>query len=193
MREEWKGAEKVAPLEGWTLQVRESCLSFLGWFRHSDTVFHRVSCCIWCNFVLPFTFKRSHVYFKSQEMHGAFDTCFNSPVTLIPVTMRHGSAHRRPAPCYSRCVILHNPNAPWCCIIKLCYSVDREIEIIQKLLEKILAYREVISNACDVCAELDCLLSFAETSRLYGYRRPVMSEENIISIQQGRRVLQIFW
>jgi DNA mismatch repair protein MSH5 len=64
--------------------------------------------------------------------------------------------------------------------------VDREIEIIQELLEDILIYDQLMSRACDVCAELDCLLSFAEVSRMYNYQRPQMVEENIIDIYQGR-------
>ena len=63
---------------------------------------------------------------------------------------------------------------------------DREIEIIQNLLDRILQYDEAIAHACDACAELDCILSFAQASRIYDYRRPVMTEENVISIQQGR-------
>lgn len=64
--------------------------------------------------------------------------------------------------------------------------VDREIEIIQALLEEILVYDQAMGYACDVCAELDCLLSFAEASRMYNYQRPRMVEGNIIDIQQGR-------
>ncbi|OCH92840.1 hypothetical protein OBBRIDRAFT_725988 [Obba rivulosa] len=68
--------------------------------------------------------------------------------------------------------------------------VDREIEIVQALLEKILVYDEALGHACDVCAELDCLLSFAEASHAYGYRRPEMTEDNILDIKQGRHPLQ---
>jgi DNA mismatch repair protein MSH5 len=64
--------------------------------------------------------------------------------------------------------------------------VDREIEIIQELLEEVLVYDKLITHACDVCAELDCLLSFAEASRMYNYQRPQMVDENIIDIYQGR-------
>jgi len=64
--------------------------------------------------------------------------------------------------------------------------VDREIEIIQGLLEQILIYGNDIGRACDVCAELDCLLSFAEASSMYDYRRPCMVEDNVIDIRQGR-------
>lgn len=45
-------------------------------------------------------------------------------------------------------------------------------------------------QACDVCAELDCLLAFAEASRAYNYCRPQMSEDSIIDIDQGRHPLQ---
>ncbi|RDB18026.1 MutS 5 [Hypsizygus marmoreus] len=68
--------------------------------------------------------------------------------------------------------------------------VDREIEIVQGLLEEILVYDEVMNQACHVCAELDCLLSFADASRANDYRRPQMVEDNIIDIYQGRHPLQ---
>ena len=64
--------------------------------------------------------------------------------------------------------------------------VDRELEIIQDLLEEIIKHDKTIATACDVCAELDCLLSFSEVSRSYNLRRPEMIEENYIEIIQGR-------
>lgn len=64
--------------------------------------------------------------------------------------------------------------------------VDREIEIVHELLDDILVYDSAMGHACDVCAELDCLLSFAEASRAYDYRRPDMVEDNVIDINQGR-------
>ena len=63
---------------------------------------------------------------------------------------------------------------------------DRELEIIQELAESVLPFAEAISDACDICAELDCLLCFAEATSLYNYRRPRMSDQNVIKIQQGR-------
>lgn len=68
--------------------------------------------------------------------------------------------------------------------------VDREIEIVQELLERILVCSEGMRHTCDVCAELDCLLAFAEASRAYNYCRPQMSEDPIIDIDQGRHPLQ---
>ncbi|KAI0670991.1 DNA mismatch repair protein MutS [Trametes maxima] len=68
--------------------------------------------------------------------------------------------------------------------------VDREIEIVQSLQERILGFAPEIGHVCDVCAELDCLLSFAAASRSYDYRRPCMTESNVIDIRQGRHPLQ---
>lgn len=56
----------------------------------------------------------------------------------------------------------------------------------QDLLEQILQHEEAIVTSCDICAELDCLLSFADASRLYDYHRPELSEDNITVIKQGR-------
>lgn len=64
--------------------------------------------------------------------------------------------------------------------------VDREIEIIQELFEEIIAHNKMIDDVCDICAELDCLLSFAEASKNYNYTRPEMVEDNIIEIVGGR-------
>ncbi|KAF9476534.1 hypothetical protein BDN70DRAFT_863087 [Pholiota conissans] len=68
--------------------------------------------------------------------------------------------------------------------------VDRELEIIQELLEEVLASTEAIEASCDVCAELDCLLSFAQASRIYDYRCPKMVDDNIIELIQARHPLQ---
>ncbi|KAL5501790.1 hypothetical protein ACEPAH_9050 [Sanghuangporus vaninii] len=68
--------------------------------------------------------------------------------------------------------------------------VDREIEIIQTLLEKILQFADPISQACDACAELDCLLCYAEASRMHNYCRPAMTEDNVLYVRQGRHPLQ---
>jgi DNA mismatch repair protein MSH5 len=69
--------------------------------------------------------------------------------------------------------------------------VDRELEIIEELLEEVLKCDEAISAACDVCAELDCLLSFSEASRVHNFERPEMTDENVIDIVQGRFVADI--
>ncbi|KAI0087825.1 muts domain V-domain-containing protein [Irpex rosettiformis] len=70
------------------------------------------------------------------------------------------------------------------------FIVDKEIEIIQKLLEEVMVYGSAMMKACDICAELDCLLSFAEASRSYNYLRPVVIEDNVLIIKDGRHPLQ---
>ncbi|EIW81045.1 hypothetical protein CONPUDRAFT_90104 [Coniophora puteana RWD-64-598 SS2] len=68
--------------------------------------------------------------------------------------------------------------------------VDREIEIIQGLLEQVLGFEDGVIRACDLCAELDCLISFAETSESFNYSRPRMVKESVLWITQGRHPLQ---
>ncbi|KAJ7212032.1 muts domain V-domain-containing protein [Mycena pura] len=68
--------------------------------------------------------------------------------------------------------------------------VDREIEIVQELQEEIAVHFDAMAAVCDIFAELDCLLSLANASRAYDFRRPEMVENNIIDIKQGRHPLQ---
>lgn len=63
---------------------------------------------------------------------------------------------------------------------------DREIEIIQELLDRILVHNDAIVTACDVCAELDCLLSFADAAKSYDLCRPKITEHNVTIIKGGR-------
>jgi DNA mismatch repair ATPase MutS len=71
-------------------------------------------------------------------------------------------------------------------------AADKEIEIIQKLLDDVMVYESSMIKACDTFAELDCLLSFAEASRAYEYVRPVMCEDNVLIVKEGRWVYSIF-
>jgi DNA mismatch repair protein MSH5 len=64
--------------------------------------------------------------------------------------------------------------------------IDREIEIVQTLLEDVLKMERDIEAACDVGAELDCLLSFTTASRTYEYTRPTMVESDVMNIIGGR-------
>lgn len=63
---------------------------------------------------------------------------------------------------------------------------DRELEIVEDLLEKVLIHEEALTQICDLCAELDCLLSFAQAARTYGFNMPDMCEDNIIRVVKGR-------
>jgi hypothetical protein len=99
---------------------------------------------------------------------------------------RFGQTFGRPISLDHRCTSIFMGK---CRAANLKSDEDRELEIIHDLTEKVLPFSEAISEACDICAELDCLLCFAEASNLYNYRRPQMSEENVINIKQGRCVL----
>ncbi|KAF9961209.1 MutS protein msh5, partial [Modicella reniformis] len=68
--------------------------------------------------------------------------------------------------------------------------VDREIDIMQGLQDRILEYSQLLVTCSDLCAELDVLISFAQVARLRNYRRPVMTEQRILKIVKGRHPLQ---
>ncbi|RUP45064.1 hypothetical protein BC936DRAFT_148657, partial [Jimgerdemannia flammicorona] len=68
--------------------------------------------------------------------------------------------------------------------------VDKEIEIMQMLSERVLEYAPLLICTAEVCAELDCLLSLADAARKYNYCRPTMANENVLKIVRGRHPLQ---
>ncbi|KAF9644907.1 hypothetical protein BDM02DRAFT_3157041 [Thelephora ganbajun] len=68
--------------------------------------------------------------------------------------------------------------------------VDRELEIVEDLLQKVLVHEGALIRICDLCAELDCLLSFAQAARTYDFNMPNMCEDNVIRIIKGRHPLQ---
>jgi DNA mismatch repair protein MSH5 len=63
---------------------------------------------------------------------------------------------------------------------------DREIEIMHRLCETVLEYKEIILTVTNALAELDCLVSLTIAARKYHYSRPVMTYENVLNISQGR-------
>ncbi|KAJ3150451.1 MutS protein msh5 [Geranomyces michiganensis] len=67
--------------------------------------------------------------------------------------------------------------------------VDREIELMQRLQETVLAYRTPLVQIAEVCAELDCILSLADAAQKYDYSRPDMTEESVLEIVKGRHPL----
>lgn len=60
------------------------------------------------------------------------------------------------------------------------------MEIVEDLVEKVLVHEETLTQICDLCAELDCLLSFAQAARTYDFNMPEMCEDNVIRIVKGR-------
>ncbi|KAF9289991.1 MutS protein msh5 [Mortierella alpina] len=67
---------------------------------------------------------------------------------------------------------------------------DREIDIMHGLQERILEHRHFLVTCSDLCAELDVLVSLGQVARLRNYRRPKMTEQNILRIVNGRHPLQ---
>ncbi|KAL8291271.1 hypothetical protein RQP46_002249 [Phenoliferia psychrophenolica] len=66
---------------------------------------------------------------------------------------------------------------------------DKEIEILQALLNKVVAYGDKILEIATCLSEIDCLLAFAETARMYDWNRPAMTEDNVTEIKGGRHPL----
>ncbi|KAF8986222.1 histidine kinase osmosensor [Entomortierella lignicola] len=69
-------------------------------------------------------------------------------------------------------------------------QLNREIDILQGLQERILEYSHMLIACSDLCAELDVLVSLAQVARLRNYRRPTLTEENVLHIVNGRHPLQ---
>lgn len=65
-------------------------------------------------------------------------------------------------------------------------SVKLEYEIFQRLREQVLARLPEIQRSAAALAQLDVLGSFAETARLFGYCRPAIGDEGVLSIRNGR-------
>nr|POE47349.1 dna mismatch repair protein msh5 [Quercus suber] len=67
---------------------------------------------------------------------------------------------------------------------------DKEIEITQQLIERILEYEELLECASDICGELDGLVALAKGALLHNLVKPTLCEENVIEIKGGRHLLQ---
>nr|KIR86655.1 DNA mismatch repair protein MSH5 [Cryptococcus tetragattii IND107] len=67
--------------------------------------------------------------------------------------------------------------------------IEKEIEIIQRLVEHLKDYEISILRTVDIIAELDCILALARAARDLGLKRPVMREEPVLQIRKGRHIL----
>lgn len=61
-----------------------------------------------------------------------------------------------------------------------------ELDLYQQLLAAIDPYIGAIQNNAYIAAQLDCLLCFAYNAQRYNYRKPVLVEEPILDIRDGR-------
>ena len=65
-------------------------------------------------------------------------------------------------------------------------SVKLEYEVFQRVRETVLGHLVKIQQTAAALARLDVLASFAETARLHNYCRPMVRDEGIIQIRDGR-------
>ncbi|OHE91757.1 MutS domain V [Colletotrichum orchidophilum] len=68
--------------------------------------------------------------------------------------------------------------------------VDLEIDILHNLACKVLEHEDILSRVSEVCGELDCLVALASGALKYGWTCPTMTEDNVVSIYEGRHPLQ---
>ncbi|KAL4201373.1 hypothetical protein AMTRI_Chr02g258370 [Amborella trichopoda] len=68
--------------------------------------------------------------------------------------------------------------------------LDMERAITRDLVSQIHHYAGHLQRAVNFTAELDCILSLALAAKQYNYVRPLLTEESIINIRNGRHVLQ---
>ncbi len=61
-----------------------------------------------------------------------------------------------------------------------------EYELFQRVREEVLVHLREIQHTAAALAQLDVLATFAETARLHGHRRPVVADEGIVRIRDGR-------
>lgn len=65
-------------------------------------------------------------------------------------------------------------------------SLKLEYELFQKVREEVLRRLAELQQTAGALAQLDVLSAFAETARLYNYCRPVMRDEGVLAIREGR-------
>ncbi|HTQ51984.1 MAG TPA: DNA mismatch repair protein MutS [Candidatus Acidoferrales bacterium] len=65
-------------------------------------------------------------------------------------------------------------------------SVKLEYEVFQRVRETVLGQLAKIQRTAAALAQLDVLASFAETARLHNYCRPIVGDQGVIQIRDGR-------
>jgi DNA mismatch repair protein MutS len=65
-------------------------------------------------------------------------------------------------------------------------SVKLEYELFQHVREEVLGQLPKIQQTATALAQLDVLASFAEAARLHSYCRPVVADEGVLQIRDGR-------
>ncbi|XP_021303612.1 DNA mismatch repair protein MSH5 isoform X3 [Sorghum bicolor] len=68
--------------------------------------------------------------------------------------------------------------------------LDMERAIIRDLVCRVLQFLPQLTKAVNFAAELDCILSLAIVARQNNYVRPILTEDSILEIHNGRHALQ---
>ncbi|CAL5228160.1 g11240 [Coccomyxa viridis] len=66
---------------------------------------------------------------------------------------------------------------------------DLERILCTELLQRLMGFQPCLARAVALAAEVDCLISLAQVARDHGYCRPVLTQDNLLHIKQGRHVL----
>nr|CAB3461064.1 unnamed protein product [Digitaria exilis] len=78
----------------------------------------------------------------------------------------------------------------WSLIQTLSYFTDMERAIMRDLVCRVLQFLPHLTKAVNFAAELDCIVSFAVVARQNNYVRPILTEDSILEIHNGRHALQ---
>ncbi|KAG0866578.1 hypothetical protein G6F16_009379 [Rhizopus arrhizus] len=65
--------------------------------------------------------------------------------------------------------------------------IDKEIEIIQGLSERVLEYKKQFTDIADILSNIDCLVSLSVAALKFGYTRPTMTDTNVLKIIKGSK------
>ncbi|XP_020092403.1 DNA mismatch repair protein MSH5 isoform X8 [Ananas comosus] len=75
------------------------------------------------------------------------------------------------------------------CIVYV-HQIDMERAIIRDLVSRVLHFAPQLVKAVNFAAELDCFLSLALVARQNNYVRPILTEDTLLDIENGRHALQ---
>jgi DNA mismatch repair protein MutS len=65
-------------------------------------------------------------------------------------------------------------------------SVKLEYDLFLRVREGVIAELSALQQTAQTLAQLDVLATFAETARLYNYCRPVIADEGVLEVEDGR-------
>ncbi len=186
MKEEWKSEAGIQVLEGWSFQVRGSVQCKCGVTIEICAVFVRVGGSLPSLSEAQLLSKRAQVRMSTSSRKRCMVRGCRAVQKRLSGEAMLDQIWTRTLGTFIRRLSVSDLKQFSVSPRETSLPEDREIEIVQALLGKVLVHEKAINHACDVCAELDCLISFAQASQSYDYRKPYMTQDNIIDIKQGR-------